>query len=158
MLSPVLTVPVLPRFAPVKTSQFTVINRGTVLAKIIMFSRSRCYSGEAPVVFPVLLLCRHGKSRFASVAPHFTSATAGRTMVMTRCLPVLKMMATGINGDPPGFTVAKSVKPVCPGVVPIHLDGVPAKPRFVPEYAGVVPVTHGLRRIIPNWHGRAPVV
>ena len=28
-LSPVLTVPVLPRLAPVKTSQYTVINRGT---------------------------------------------------------------------------------------------------------------------------------
>ena len=66
--------------------------------------------------------------------------TAGHVTVMPRCLPVVKMIETGmdqdgagVNRDKPRFTVAKVLKPVCLGGVPIHPGGVPVKPRFVTE-------------------------
>ena len=42
-----------------------------------------------------------------------------------------------------GLTVAKALKPVCHGGVLVQQSGVLMKPRFVPEWPVVVPVTHG---------------
>ena len=63
----------------------------------------------------------------------------------------------GLQRGALGLTVAKSLKPVCHGGVPVQPGGVLVKPRFVPEWPGVAPVTHGLGRIIPVYHGRAKV-
>ena len=42
-------------------------------------------------------------------------------------------MNRGCHWGKSGYTVAKSLKPVCPGGVPVHAGGVPVKLRFVPE-------------------------
>ena len=73
-LSPVFTVPVLPQFAPVKTSRYTVINRGTVPTKI-----------DHVLIITVLPGCSHGlgpgsivvSSRCRPVCPGFTTVCPG---------------------------------------------------------------------------------
>ena len=53
--------------------------------------------------------------------------------------------------------MANILKPVCPGGVPVDPRGF--LPGTVPIHrVGAAPVTHGLRRIIPVYHGRVPVL
>ena len=88
---------------------------------------------------------------------------------MPRCLPVLKMLATGVNRDATGgLTVAKCLKPVCPGGVPSSPNGVPfttrcrpgsprcrpVYPRFAPNHPGLSRSSHGA---ITVCHGVAPL-
>ena len=122
-LSPVLTVPVLPRFATVTTSRYTVINRGIIPTKIdrvlTVTVLPRCSPGFGPGSTTVSSRYRPlcpGFTMFTTVASRFIPVcrggvpvqpgvdpmTAGPATVLPRCLPVLKMLATGVNRDATG--------------------------------------------------------
>ena len=90
-LSPVLTVPVLPRFAPVKTSRYTVIKRGTFSTKIdrvlAVTVLPRCSPGLIPGSTTV-------SSRRMLVCPGFTTVRPGSVPVHPGGVPVTASHAT----------------------------------------------------------------
>ena len=163
------------RFAPVITSRYTVINRGTVPTKNDRVLTVTVLPRVAPVLFPVLPRYRHGAARFAPVASRlnpvaswFIHVCPGIAPVHPGGVPVTAGRATvspGIENDSNrgepgrhrgepwrhrdklGRTVVKSLKPVCPGGVPVHTGEF----RFVPRNSPVPsPWRYGLPRCRPG--------
>ena len=120
-LSPVFTVPVLPRFAPVKESRFTGVNRG-------IFSKQN----DFVLTVPVLPRCSYGfRNEGTTVLPGFTPDSS-------RCMPV----------RPGSTTVRPGVAPVVHGDVPVTAGRVTVCAGGVPVLHRFATVRPGLHRFV----------
>ena len=115
-----LTVPVLPRFAPVKTSMYTVMKRDTVPTKndrvLTVTVLPRCNPCLGPGSITVSSRCRPVSPGITTVHPGTVPIHTGGipvhpggvpdhpsgARVIFWCLPALKTIATGVNRDGTG--------------------------------------------------------
>ena len=136
-----------------------------------MSSKSRCYPCVAPVLVPVLPRCRHvqaGVPCFTTVKPGSVPVHTDDCLSRQLCLGIENVSNRGGPGrhrgesgrhwNEPGrhrgklgLTVAKFLKPVCPGCVPVHHGGVLVHPSAGPIISPVpsrLPTVCAIRQAI----------
>ena len=125
-----------------------------------MYSHSRCSPGLVPNSITE-------SSRWIPVCPGFTTFTLLASR-LDRCRPGYDPVFVGIENnrdwgesrrhrDKPCNTMVKSFQSICPCGVPVHPCEVPEKPVCT-EIAAGVHIAYGLRRVVPVYHGRVPML